>query len=241
MFHAFISGIDSGPFLYGGIIGIGAGIIFLLIFLFNRIRWMLSRVTGKNVQTAGILASLRNLLMIFLWTAIFGVILFVGFFLQAYSAFTAEKPVAEVHTHSIDSPQTSRITFIQYLSPDSQLTRQYLIHGDQWMLEGDIVKWDNWLNFLGLETRYRFTRLRGRYLSTEEEISRSPSIYSLVPREKDPFWGFLYRYGYQFPFISTVYGNAVFQLNGSNKNYMVYVSTSGFVVREKQEAGRKAP
>jgi len=108
-----------------------------------------------------------------------------------------------------------------------------LIKGDQWMVEGDILKWDNWFNFLGLHTRYRLTRIKGRYIQVEDEIQQKGTIYSLVKEENHPFWRYLYKYGYRLPLVSTVYGNAVFQTAGKDEHFLIYVSTSGFVVRKK--------
>jgi len=63
------------------------------------------------------------------------------------------------------------------------------------MIEGEILKWQNWLNFLGLSTRYRLTRLRGRYLNVEAEINKPRSVYSLVAQENNPLWRHLYQFG----------------------------------------------
>jgi hypothetical protein len=103
------------------------------------------------------------------------------------------------------------------------------------MIEGDILKWEDWLNFVGLHTRYRLTRLRGRFLSTEMEKKHPPTIHSLVNRETQPLWGYLYRYGHELPLVNTVYGSAAFQLSDAERKYLVYVSTAGFVVREATE------
>ena len=159
--------------------------------------------------------------------------MFLGFFLRAYHVFTLEKPVAEIVVQKTDTTKTSQITLIQFISPDSQLSRQFSITGDQWMLEGDILKWDNWLNFAGLHTRYRLTRIRSRYIQTKDEIREEPTVYSLVEDEDHPLWRYLYQYGQRLPFISTVYGNAVLQASEKDNYYLIYVSTSGFVVREK--------
>jgi hypothetical protein len=86
--------------------------------------------------------------------------------------------VAEILTEPLGTARTSLITVIQFNPPAS---RQFLIRGDQWMIEGDILKWDDWLNFLGLETRYRLTRVRGRYVSTQQETWKSPRSI--------PWWG----------------------------------------------------
>ena len=156
--------------------------------------------------------------------------LFFGFFLRSYHAFTHERPVAEILTEPSGVEKTSLVSLAQF---DSRTSRQFLIRGDQWMIEGDILKWDDWLRFLGLETRYRLTRLRGRYVSTEEETRQRPTVYSLVKDEHHPLWKFLYKYGPRLPFVSTVYGGAAFQVAGGPRRYLLYVGPSGFVVREK--------
>jgi len=60
------------------------------------------------------LAGLRNLILILAWTAILGMVFFMGLFVRAYYAFTYEKPVAEIITQSSEDPQTTLVTLIQY-------------------------------------------------------------------------------------------------------------------------------
>lgn len=218
--------------LYIGTFGVFIGILLLLFYLVRRINWLFRAFSGKKAARPKLLASLRNLMTIFLWIAIFGMVLFFGFFLRAYHAFTLEEPIAEVLVQQVGNDETSRITLIQYVSVDSQLTHQFLIKGDQWALEGDILKWDDWLNFMGLHTRYRLTRIRGRYMRTIDELNEKPTIYSLVENENHPLWRYLYEFGSELPFVSTVYGNAVFQTSGKDKQFKIFIGTSGFIVRE---------
>jgi hypothetical protein len=216
---------------YGGLGGLFLGLLFLLFFLYHRIRWLLGLVSRRKSVSPGVIASLRNLVGILLWTSVFGMCLFLGFFLRSYHAFTYERPVSEIICEPLDEAgKASRITLIQY---NPRISSQFLVRGDQWVIEGDILKWDDWLHFLGLETRYRLTRLRGRYIMTEQETHETPTVYPLVRDENDPFWRYLYEYGQRMPFISTVYGSAVFQFAAGRKSYLLYVSSSGFVVREK--------
>jgi hypothetical protein len=72
---------------------------------------------------------------------------------------------------------------------------------------------------------------------SEEERARPPSIYSLVEKEDHPLWRWLYRHGSSLPLVSTVYGNAVYQMADREQRFMVYVGTSGFIIR--QIAGKK--
>jgi hypothetical protein len=77
--------------------------------------------------------------------------------------------------------------------------------------------------------------LRGRYLNTQDEFREPKTIYSLVEDEDHPLWRYLYQYGGELPFVSTVYGNAAFQAARNSERYLLYVGPSGFIVREAEE------
>ena len=216
-------------------LGVLLGLVFLSVFLFRRLKYLTRRISKKPATAPGPVSSLRNLLLIFLWTAVFGTVFFAGFFFQAYNTFTREEPVAKVTITPLTQDQKNMITLELYAPEENLEIRQFEVSGDQWMLEGDILKWKNWINFLGLHTRYRLTRLRGRYISTSDAQTKPTSIYSLVELEDHPIWGYLYRHGSSLPFVSTVYGNAVFQSSKEPCAYLVYVSTSGFLARRIEE------
>jgi len=215
-----------------GIAGLVIDLLAILFVLYRRFRWIIRTIQRKKAGSPKILKAARNLIILLLWVSIFGILLFSGFFMRAYHAFTMEQAVAEIQVEPTESPQTSRITLTQFITPDSQTVYQFLVRGDQWMLEGDILKWDNWLNFMGWQTRYRLTRIRGRFIDTDQEINQPPTIYSLVEREDDPLWRFLYKFGPSLPFVSTVYGNAVFQTSGDISSFLITISSSGFIARE---------
>ena len=229
---------DATYLIYAGAFGIFLGLVSFLLFLYHRIRWVIGVLSKKQAGSMRLLVSLRNLMLITVWISIFGMVIFFGFFLRAYHVFNIEEPVAEVFAQSLPGAPTPKTSLVGFFCAQSHKTRYLFVKGDQWMLEGDILKWKSWLNFLGFHTRYRLTRLRGRYVSSAEEVHRPQTVYSLVEYEDDPLWRYLYKYGPQLPFVSTVYGNAVFQTSGENKRYLIYVGTSGFIVREKQEQQR---
>jgi hypothetical protein len=218
--------------MWAGAVGLVVGLVLLLVFLYRRIVFVTRKIGGKSASVPKIVQSLRNLLLIFLWTAVFGMLLFAGFFFRAYQAFTLEEPVAEVVIEHGDKGGPSLVTVIQEKPEGNRKVRQFEVAGDQWVLEGDILKWRNWLNFLGLHTRYRLTRLRSRYLETSDEKTKPGSIYPLVENEGDPLWRSLYKYGPRLPLVSTVYGNAVFQSSGEDAVFRVFVGTSGFIARK---------
>ena len=230
----FFAQINPDLLVYGGSIGIFVGILLFVFYGYRRVKWLTRTILRRKGPSPRLLASLRNLILITLWVAVFGMVFFLGSFLRAYHTFTYEKPVAKIVVQPTDINKTSLITFKEMSPSGGRTEREYAIHGDQWMIEGDILKWDNWLNFLGLHTRYRLTRLQGRYIAAQDELRQPRSVYSLVQEESHPFWDYLYRFGQHLPFVSTVYGSAVFQLSGDKQRYLVYVGTSGFLVRQEE-------
>ena len=221
--------------ILAGTLGILLGLIFLLVFFYRRLRFIARRISRKPASVPGPVASFRNLLFIFLWTAVFGMIFFAGFFFQAYYAFNREEPVAKVTITPFPQGQKNLVTLELFEPKDNHEIRHFEVSGDQWMLEGDILKWNKWINFLGIHTRYRLTRLRGRYIRTSDEQAKPTEIYSLVEIENHPIWGYLYRHGASLPFVSTVYGNAVFQNSEEASTFLIYTTTSGFMARKIEE------
>jgi hypothetical protein len=220
--------------MLGGAAGLLLGLVLLLIFIYRRILYVARKLGGKPASAPKLLKSLRHLLFILLWTSVFGMLLFAGFFFHAYRAFTLEEPVAEVLIGPRGETGLCPIKIIQDEPGGNPRVRQFEVSGDQWVLEGDILKWQNWLNFLGLQTRYRLTRLTSRYLLSSDEKAKPRTVYPLAENENSPLWKFLYKYGPRLPLVSTVYGNAVFQSSEESEVFRVYVGTSGFIARKRQ-------
>ena len=228
--ESLIQTIKPDQLVYAGAIGLLLGLFFFLIFSYHRIRWLLELISNKGAASPGVVRSLRNLILIALWSSAFGALLFLGFFLRTYHVFTYEVPIAELVVEPLGSEKGGLVTLVEF---SRHSIKQYKVKGDQWTIEGDILKWDHWLYLLGLNNRYRLTRLGGRYVRSVEETSQERSIHALVEDEENPFWRYLYEYGQWFPFVDTVYGNAVFQSLRARKQFQICIGTSGFIAREK--------
>jgi len=220
--------------ILAGAAGILIGFVLLLVFLWRRILFVARKLGRKPASVPKLPESLRNLLLIFLWTSVCGMLLFAGFFFRAYRAFTLEEPVAKIIIKHPVQGEASSITIIQDEQKGEPRIRRFDVAGDQWILEGDILKWRSWLNFLGLHTRYRLTRLRSRYVKASDEMAKPTSVHPLVENEDHPLWKYLYKYGPRLPMVSTVYGNAVFQASGEDAIYHIFVGTSGFIARKAE-------
>lgn len=158
----------------------------------------------------------------------------IGFLsgLRSYQVFTGEELVAVVRIQPM--PRDSRYNFLLWFTPVKNGTplspRQFLMHGDQWTVGGEIVKWHPWVNLLGVKACHKLTRLAGRYLKAEAEMTKPRSAYDLNGGTRS-FWRWLYRFGAQLPFVEAVYGNAAYTLAAPGTQWGVYVTISGYLIK----------
>ncbi len=207
----------------------------LVVFIWRRLYRLIARLRGRGVRHAGIVGSTLRLLLILLAIAVFAAVLMLLGFIQSYAAFTHQKRIATVYCTALpkaENEMTLRLVTVD--SPTAGRLYRFRILGQQWAVEGHILKWEDWLNFLGLQTMYRLTRVRGRYIRAEDEVSGPASAYSLISNQEDPGWRWLYRYGEMLPFVHAVYGNTVFSFPSTTKRFGIYVTTSGFMTKEEE-------
>jgi hypothetical protein len=227
----------SGSMLIYSALGIFIlALILLMVFIFKRIHRILRRLRRRRVEGVGIIASTLRLLFILFLIAVSLTMLLLGAFMQSYTAFTRRELVATVRCTPVRGTLDVMILNLATIeSPQTAFIHRYRLRGQQWSIEGHILKWDDWLNFIGLHTMYKLTRVRGRYLRVEDEMNKPATVYSLVTDEEDPRWRWLYEYGARLPFVQAVYGNTVFTFPSENKTFGIYVTTSGFMIAEEED------
>jgi len=208
----------------------------LLFLLGNRVRRTFKRVRFQQVKHISIPRNVFRFATTILWLTASLAVLFTAAFVQSFQTFTKEELVAEVKCAPLpDAPGSMLMQLTPFLQGEKLKTQGFVLQGDQWALEGNILKWDDWLNFAGLHTMYKLTRVRGRHLNIDDERQRPPSVYSLAAEENTPGWQWLYKYGYRLRFVDSVYGNTVYTYPSEEHVFQVYVTTSGFSVKVKEE------
>lgn len=232
---------DPQTLIWLSLTGLLVGALLFAIFTYRRLRWYLRSLTKTTKRPPGLATGVRNGIALLVLILASGMLLFMGLFFQSYHRFNFEKPVAEIITQPTGIPDklSSAATQVHYRPLPSGRTRHFFVTGDQWMIEGDILKWRPWLTLLGLDTRYRLTRISSRYLDLEKERSEPRTLLSLVENRnaKDNthfLWQWLYRSGHQLPLVDTVYGNAAYQDMSGTSHYLVFVGPTGFIVRKKR-------
>ena len=227
---------ETSPIIYLAVASLFMAIVICFAMMVNRIRKGILRGRGKPVLYFSLTRNLFRFMVVFLWIAVSAAVLFLAAFIQSYKSFTKEELIAEIRCVSLEDGSDTMVLDISKIEGGQKLSSQeFILNGDQWALEGDVLKWDDWLNFVGLHTMFKLTRVCGRVVNYEDEISQKPSVFSLVKSESNPKWRWLYKYGYKLRFVSAVYGNTVYTYPAKGKVYEVYVTTSGFIARVRED------
>lgn len=224
--------VTESILIYIGLAAIFIGLILFIIIFYRK--W--NRVFGKKKDDEekpppGCLHQIRNIFLIVLLIVLGFAIIFFGAFIQSLSTFNKQELVAEVLFQEVDETNhTMKIILIEKKGRNANVPQEFLLIGDRWFIRGDIIKWESWVNFLGLHTMYKLNRVGGFFSDLKMESELKPTHYSLVPEEETPKWRWLYKKGYELPFINNVYGSSVSQYPDLQKVFKIYVTIFGFSV-----------
>jgi hypothetical protein len=154
-------------------------------------------------------------------------LLWATFLVQSYLGLTANVMVARVHATSIANlPHLMSVEIILYDKNGHQtFDSTYGVMGDEWELQGDIIKFPTWLNIVGLHTGYKLTRLEGRYDDPNLERNNKHTVIVLNGGD-DNFFKTAQTQTWLSQFVEASYGNAVI-LPADGRTYNVLVSQTG--------------
>ena len=166
---------------------------------------------------------------------------------QTWARLTYERPVAQVQTRQL-GPQYFEVTLIQPGRGEDMPAAAdlYPVHGDEWRIEAQVLKWKPWANMLGLDTQYRLDRLSGRYRSTDQEINAERSVHPLTGGDdyalpwRISTWDAARRYRRYVDAVDTLYGGAAYMPMADGARYEVWITQSGLVARPANDAARNA-
>lgn len=176
-----------------------------------------------------------------------GIAALAGMNLQTWSRLTTERPVATISLNQL-GPQYFEATVTQPATGDDQLPRSavYPLHGDEWRIEAQVLKWKPWANVLGLDTQYRLDRLSGRYQSIDQELNATRSVHSLRGDEAGPLpwrvdvWETARKYRHRVDAVDTLYGGAAYMPMADDATYEVAITQSGLIARPTNAQARAA-
>ena len=161
--------------------------------------WLFSKVGRK--------AGIAILVVVALLGCVYEVI-------HSIQSFTGTKLVATVQASPVsNAPHTMAVSLTTYDSAGNPTRAEYELGGDRWEMNCSVVRYYDWVAYIGLQSAYSCDRLTSQY-----DDSNSHTIQPVaLPR------GTMFA----IPFLERAhYTNGVIDPTG---NYNIYVTTSGDV------------
>lgn len=175
---------------------------------------------------------LLNFLFIII-TLLIGISLFWFYLnLRAYSRFSRQELAAQATCKNVGGDIYDMSLKIKWIKNGKEANEdEFLLKGNQWCLEGNILKWSPKMNLLGLHTMHKVTRIRGRYLAVQKELRMPQTVYEINSGE-DLLWRLLYKFQKLLPFVEAVYGNSAYTFPDAKAQFLIYVTTSGYIIKK---------
>lgn len=159
----------------------------------------------------------------------FGLILiFIGYCVAPYRIFQEEKPVVLIEARLVKAEiydltlSLKHFTFPQSLQPE-----KFLLTGNQWAIEGNIIK----IKLNGKRVNlYRITHIRSRFVNPAN-LRQSPELAYNLSERSDIFWDFLSRH--RLSFIEAFSGNSNYRNAAEYAEFYLYAGSGGFRLAEK--------
>lgn len=169
--------------------------------------------------------------------ALAGVMSLIGLNLQTYSRMDREETVA-----TIEIAQQGEESFLLNVAfADEDEPRQYEVFGDQFMVEGKVIKWKSWANMLGADGVYRLDRLTGRYSTIAEEESKPRSLHTLADIGRGIDLAALIRKrGGWLKAVDASYGSATFYPMVDGGRYEVRMTQDALITRPSNSVAGEA-
>lgn len=157
--------------------------------------------------------------------------LWTVFLVQTYLGLTSDIPAARVHATQIEGlPHQMSVEVTLFDKNGGQTSdKTYLVKGDRWQLQGNILKFPTWMNILGIHSGYKVTRLEGQYDDPNLEDSQPHTTFALNGGDGD-FFKTVYKQAWSSPFVDAAYGNAVI-VPADGHTYNVLISQTGLYAK----------
>src|ERR1700680_2599459 len=104
-------------------------------------------------------------------------LLWLTFLIQTYLGLTGNIKVAEIRANATNVPHEMSVELVLYdQNGNATSDKTYIVEGDEWMLQGDILKFPGWMNILGFHSGFKLTRLEGRFDDPQMESTAPHTV-----------------------------------------------------------------
>lgn len=182
--------------------------------------------------------ALLKLLMLkralWIWASFFCVLLlgaaltFTGYYISPYRVFDEDKPLAIIESTPVKAEIYDMVLSVKYLTfPRSFHPDKFLLVGNQWIIDGDIIK-------AGLNKKrinlFRLSRIRSKFTNPVSEGQFPELSYNLSERP-DIVSGFFEKH--KFAFLDMRLAKAAYNAGDEKTEFYLYVTDGKFNLKKK--------
>ncbi len=146
--------------------------------------------------------------------------------IHGYQRLTHEQPVAELQA-TLVAPEEWELRMER---PDGEVS-YHLLHGDDWRIEAQIIRWQGQAVVLGLDPLFRLERLSGRYQQGDREREAPRSVHDLADSGRLDLWRLSRDHPGRLPWVDSEYGSAAYLPLRDGQRYEVHLGFSGLIAR----------
>lgn len=150
-----------------------------------------------------------------------------GLNLYTYQRFTQESVLG-----TLEFRDKGTDTYLVAWRPVQGQHKTFDLRGDEWQLDVRMIKWTDWLTFLGEDPLYRLDRISGRYVEAEMARRNLPDIEDLAEQRSVDVWEFARRSGDWLPGVDAAYGTSVYLPMDDGVAYEVSMTRTGLIARK---------
>lgn len=172
-------------------------------------------------RTLGFRRFISSFILMVILTGFSLAFIYLSLFVQTFSRYTHEEKIG-----SVQAETTTTGMQLCFVEQRTNTEYNFQLVGDQWMVEGCILRWSNMLRWLGAGSYYKVTRFRGRW---ERPDGRETTEFELRPQGR--FWRFLLRNSESLPFVDAAFGIGAYQYP-DKKTYVLSIDDTGFILRK---------
>lgn len=173
-------------------------------------------------------ATLRFLFFMVVLLGVLAVVL-LSATVYTYNRLTAETLIAELRFE-----RTGEREYLARLRTGDGCTERVLpLHGEQWRVDAEFLKWKYWALLLGLDSQYRLDRLEGRYRTAAEQNSEAKLAHDIADDtaiDIVALAGSLGRFNF---LLDATYGSSTYQDIDVSRVHYVYRTTTGIITRSE--------
>lgn len=150
-----------------------------------------------------------------------------GLNLYTYQRFTHESVLG-----TLEFRDRGADAYLVEWRPAEGRQRTFELRGDEWQLDVRMIKWTDWLTFMGEDPLYRLDRISGRYIDADKARRNAPVIEDLTEPGSFDVWEFARKSGEWLPGIDAAYGTSVYLPMESGMAYEVSMTRTGLIARK---------